>query len=46
MPVALALSISDVLLSGDQLDFSGYYDPSTGAPLCVFRACGLNCLIS
>jgi hypothetical protein len=46
VPVALALDIPNVLLSGDQLDFLGYYDPLTGAPLCVFGACGLNCLTS
>jgi hypothetical protein len=46
VPVALALGIPDVLLSGDQPDFLGYYDPSTGAPLCAFGVCGLNCLTS
>jgi hypothetical protein len=46
MPVASALGIPDVLLSGDQPDFSGYYNPSTGAPLYVFRARGLNHLTS
>jgi hypothetical protein len=46
VPVASALGIPDVLLSGDQPDFLRYYDPLTGAPLCVFGACGLNCLTS
>jgi hypothetical protein len=42
--IALALDILNILLFDDQLDFLGYYNPSTGAPLCVFRARGLNCL--
>lgn len=46
VPVASAPGIPDVLLSGDQPDFSGYYDPSTGAPLCAFGARGLNRLTS
>jgi hypothetical protein len=46
MLVALALGIPNILLSSDQPDFLGYYDPSTRAPLCAFGAYRLNYLTS
>ncbi|QKX53113.1 uncharacterized protein TRUGW13939_11125 [Talaromyces rugulosus] len=46
VPVASAPGIPDVLLSGDQPDFSGYYDPQSGAPLCALGARGLHRLTS
>jgi hypothetical protein len=44
--MASALDIPNILLSDNQPDFSGYYNPLTRASLYIFRAYRLNYLTS